>query len=129
MVHEKIFKLAIGREAKIIMNGYLLNNSVEIAIEFEFLLKDSHEKYFRDPIGVNHPRYWKLKRSDQEKSQLLQLQYSGISKKQLSSAIEEFKQLMGPGFTFSYKIKIEETIKGLKGIRVGAQNRRLLTVA
>ena len=129
MVHEKIFKLAVGREAKIVMKGYLLKNSMEIAIEFEFLLRDSHEKYFRDPIGVNHPRYWRLKRSDHEKSQLLQLEYSGISKKQLSAAIEEFKKLMGPGFTFSYNIKIEETIKSLKGIRVGALNRRLLTLA
>ena len=126
MIHEKIFNLSVDREAQIIVKGSTPNNSRQINIDFEFLIKDKNERYFRSPIGINHPQYWKLKKLTPEKSQLLQLQYSGLSRKQLNAAIREFKQLFGPGYIFNDSIKIEERIKSLKGIRVTAVNRRML---
>ena len=130
MIHEKTFDLAIDREAKIIVKGSLANNSKQVTIDFEFLIKDKNDKYFRSPIGINHPQYWKLKKFSPEKAQLLQLEYSGISRKQLNIALREFKQLVGHGYVFNDTIRIEERIKTLKGIRVTAVSRRVLaTVA
>jgi hypothetical protein len=129
MIHEKIFILAVDREAKIIVKGNVANNSKQINIDFEFLIKEKHDKYFRSPIGVNHPKYWKLRSLTPEKAQLMQLVYSGVSKKQLDTAIKEFKQFFGPGYIFSNGIKIEERLKTLKGIRLTDINRRLLMSA
>ena len=125
MVHEKIFNLAVDREAKVILKGGMPNISGQITIDFEFLIKEKNDRYFRSPIGENHPQYWKLKRLSPERAQLLQLEYSGLSKKQLNAAIKEFKQLAGLGYIFSDSIKIEENIKGLKGIRsnIGSRTR------
>jgi len=130
MIHEKTFALAVDREAKIIVKGNVPNNGRQVAIDFEFLIKDKNDRYFRSPIGINHPQYWKLKKLSSEKAQLLQLEYSGISRKQLNVALKEFKQLVGSSYIFNDSIRIEERIKTLKGIRVTAVNRRTLaTVA
>ena len=130
MIHEKTFDLAVDRSAKIIVKGSLSNNSRQVTIDFEFLIKDKNDRYFRSPIGLNHPQYWKLQKLTAEKAQLLQLEYSGISRKQLNVALREFKQQIGLGYVFSDSIRIEEKIKSLKGIRVTAVNRRMLaTVA
>ena len=129
MVHEKIFNLAVDREAKIIVQGNIPASSKQVNIDFEFLIKDKNDRYFRAPIGIYHPQYWKLKKLTPEKSQMLQLEYSGLSRKQLNIAIKEFKQVVGSGFVFNDTIRIETRIKGLKGIRTNTLSRRaLLTV-
>ena len=124
MIHEKIFSLSTDREAKIIIKGNIPGNSRLVTLDFEFLIKDKNDAYFRSPIGINHPQYWKLKRATPEKSQLLELEYSGISRKQLNLAIREFKQLIGIGYVFNDTIRIEERIKTLKGLRGNTVNRR-----
>lgn len=129
MVLEKIFHLSIGREAKIVVKGQVARSRSEIVIDYEFLIREKHDVDFREPIGPNHPQFWKLKKSTPERSQLLQLEYSGISRKQLKEVTREFKRLAGPGYTFRYQNEIEERTKYLKGIRVSAMNRRLLSVA
>ncbi|MGV3601007.1 MAG: hypothetical protein ACO1N1_07365 [Dyadobacter fermentans] len=129
MVLEKIFHLSVGREAKIVVKGQVARSRSEIVIDYEFLIREKHDTDFREPIGPNHPQYWKLKKSTPERSQLLQLEYSGISRKQLKEVTREFKRLAGPGYTFRYQNEIEERTKYLKGIRVSAMNRRLLSVA
>lgn len=129
MVHEKTFNLAIDREAKIIVQGNIPASSRLINIDFEFLIKDKNDPYFRAPIGIYHPQYWKLKKLNPERSQMLQLEYSGLSRKQLNVAIKEFKQVVGPGYAFNDTIRIETRIKGLKGIRTNALSRRSLLTA
>jgi hypothetical protein len=126
MIHEKTFTLAVDREAKIIVKGSATNNSKQINIDFEFLIKEKQDKFFRSPIGLNHPKYWKLQSLTPEKAQAMQLVYSGVSRKQLDMAIKEFKQFFGPGYVFSDTIKIEEKLKTLKGIKLTDINRRLL---
>lgn len=126
MTHEKTFILAVGREAKIILHGKIQRNGKEIEVGFEFLIKDSHDQYFHSPIGINHPQYWKLKKSTQEKAQLLQMEYSGVSRKQLNEAIREFRHFIGPGFNLKYNVKIQDRIKTLKGIRLSTGTRRML---
>ncbi|TDE11282.1 hypothetical protein [Dyadobacter psychrotolerans] len=126
MLLEKIFKLAENREAKIVIRGQHLRNSNTIDIDFEFLIKDSNETNYRPPIGLNHPQFWKLKKSTQEKSQLLQLEYSGVSRRQVRAAIDEFEQVFGQGCTVMHHFGIENRIKHLKGIRVSAWRKRLL---
>ncbi|MCF0069849.1 hypothetical protein LZD49_05155 [Dyadobacter sp. CY261] len=129
MILEKIFPLSVGREAKIVVGGQVVRNRNEIIIDYEFLIREKHDTDFRPPIGPNHPQYWKLKKSTAEKSQLLQLEYSGISRKQIKEVTREFKRLAGPGYIFRYQNEIEERTKYLKGIRVSALSRRLLSVA
>ena len=129
MVYEKIFNLAVDREAKVILRGGMPNMSGQITVDFEFLIKEKNDRYFRAPIGVNHPQYWKLKRLSPERAQLLQLEYSGLSKKQLNISIKEFKQLAGLGYVFNDAIKIEENIKGLKGMRSNVTGRARVLAA
>jgi hypothetical protein len=129
MILEKTFHLSVGREAKIVVRGQVARNRSEIVIDYEFLIREKHDTDFREPIGPNHPQYWKLKKSTPERSQLLQLEYSGISRKQIKEATREFKRLVGPGYTFRYQNEIEERTKYLKGIRVSAVSRRMLSVA
>ncbi len=129
MILEKTFHLSVGREAKIVVRGQVARSRKEIIIDYEFLIREKHDTDFREPIGSNHPQYWKLKKSTPERSQLLQLEYSGISRKQIKEATREFKRLAGPGYTFRYQNEIEERTKYLKGIRVSALSRRMLSVA
>jgi len=126
MIHEKTYILAVDREAKIVMKGSASNNSRQVQIDFEFLIKEKHDKFFRAPIGLNHPKYWKLQRLTPEKAQSLQLVYSGLSKKHLDDAVKEFKQLFGAGYVFSDAINISERLKTLRGIRLTDMSRRLL---
>ena len=101
----------------------------EIIIEYDFLIRYKHDTDFREPIGPNHPQYWKLKKSTPERAQLLQLEYSGISRKQIREVTREFKRAAGTGYTFRYQNEIDERTKYLKGIRVSALSRRMLSVA
>ncbi len=129
MILEKTFHLSVGREARIIARGQVARNRSEIIIEYEFLIRDKHDTDFREPIGPNHPQYWKLKKSTPERAQLLQLEYSGISRKQIREVTREFKRAAGAGYTFRYQNEIDERTKYLKGIRVSALSRRMLSVA
>ena len=126
---EKVFYLSVGRLARIVVHGRPGKRSNELLIDLEFSIKDNHDTSFRPPIGVNHPQYWKLKNADPAKSQKLQLEYSGISRKQLKEAIQEFQAKVGPGYTFVFNNQIETRVKNLKGIRVNALTRRMLSVA
>jgi hypothetical protein len=125
MIHEKLFKLTIDREAKVIVKGNVIGSG-QVVIDFEFLIKDKNDQYFHQPIGINHPQYWKLKRYPHAKGLLLQMQYSGLSKKQVNAALREFKQLAGINYTFSDAFGVEERTKGLKGIRSNGVTRRAM---
>ena len=118
MFYEKIYRLTLDREVKICLWGTPLKRHNEIFVKFEFLIKDSEENHFHAPIGPDHPKFWKLKGLDAEKVQLLQMEYCGISRKQLYKAMNEFNALAGPGFIVTYNVKIQERIKSLKGIRL-----------
>ena len=51
--------------------------------EIEVLIKEPKDEYFHPPIGITHPKYWKLKKLDSQQYKLLQIQYSGITEKQI----------------------------------------------
>jgi hypothetical protein len=125
MIHEKLFNLTTDRDAKVIVKGNITSAGA-VVIDFEFLIKDKNDRYFHPPIGINHPQYWKLKRFPHPKGLLLQMQYSGLSKKQVNTALREFKQLAGMNYEFSDAFGVEERAKGLKGIRSGGIVRRSL---
>ncbi|KAA0991357.1 hypothetical protein [Dyadobacter aurulentus] len=93
MIHEKIFHLKSGREVKIVVKGYFLNDNPQVNTEYEVLIKEPKEMFFRTPIGANHPQYWKMKRSTTQQAKLLMLEYSGISQRQVSLAITEFNKI------------------------------------
>ena len=127
MILEKAFYVGGGRAVKIIVQGGFTRNQNEMSIDFELLIKEKNDIDFRQPIGEYHPKYWKLKNSDSGRSQLLQLQYSGISRKQLTEAISAFKVQAGTGIHFSYKNHIDEKVRYLKGMRTSASSKRIST--
>jgi hypothetical protein len=94
MIHEKIFQLKGGREVKVIVKGFFLNDSPELSTEYEILIKEPKEKFFRSPIGINHPQYWKMKRSSTQQAKSLILEYSGVSQRQVNQAVSEFNKVL-----------------------------------
>ena len=128
MVHEKIFKLTVDREAKIIVKGSLISSG-QIVISYDFLVKEKNDHTFRAPIGADHPRYWKLKRLSNEKAILLQLVYSGLSKKQLNVALNEFKEKAGANYIFEDMLGVEKKVRNLKGIKALPLDTRMMASA
>lgn len=118
MFYEKIYKLTVDRDVKINLWGTPQKDDNGIWVNFEFLIKDSEENHFHVPIGPGHPKYWKLKGLDYEKAQLLQMEYCGVSRKQLYVAMQEFNALVGPEVKVIYNGVIRDRIKSLKGIRL-----------
>jgi hypothetical protein len=94
MIHEKIFQLKSGREVKIIVKGIFLHDNPQFNTEYEILIREPKEKYFRTPIGVNHPQYWKMKRSSTNQAKMLLLEYSGASQRQVNQALSEFNRIV-----------------------------------
>ncbi|WP_439558873.1 hypothetical protein [Dyadobacter sp.] len=94
MIHEKIFYLKSGREVKVVVKGYFLNDNPQFNTEYEVLIKEPKEKFFRTPIGTNHPQYWKMKRSTSQQAKMLLLEYSGISQRQVNQAVSEFNKVV-----------------------------------
>ena len=94
MIHEKIFKLKSGREVKVIVKGYFLHDNPQRSTEYDILIREPKEKYFRAPIGINHPQFWKLKRLSSQQAKLLVLEYSGISQRQVNQAVAEFNTVL-----------------------------------
>jgi hypothetical protein len=127
MVHEKIFKLTVDREAKIVVKGSLISSG-QVVIDYDFLVKEKNDHAFRAPIGADHPKYWKLKRLSNEKAILLQLVYSGLSKKQLNAALKEFKEKAGDDYVFEDTLVVEKKVRNLKGIKgLALENRTMAT--
>ncbi|GLU53849.1 hypothetical protein [Dyadobacter frigoris] len=94
MIHEKVFTLKNRREVKVIFKATYLPTTQKLKTDYEILIREPGEKLFREPIGISHPKYWKLQTVSKEQGRELILLYSGISHKQLQSAENEFNQLM-----------------------------------
>ena len=129
MIYEKVIKLAVNREVKIVVNGQNLNREKQITIELDFFIKDGSSELFHPLIGTDHPQYWKFKNYSSEKSQFLQFEYSGVSRNQLNDAIDAFRRQFGADYSFVFKADIGKRIKHLKGIRVSALSIRMLASA
>jgi hypothetical protein len=96
MTQEKTFTLRTGRSVKVIGKSRINQHQVQIDTEIEVLIKEPKEDDFRPPIGSTHPKYWKLKKLDSEKTRELQIEYSGISAKQIRKALNEFESRITP---------------------------------
>lgn len=96
MIHEKTFTLETGRSVKVIAKAQDIAGQAKVKPEIEVLIKEPRDENFRPPIGITHPKYWKLKKLDLQQSKILQIQYSGITDKQLRKAIREFDRLLAP---------------------------------
>ena len=92
MAHFKIITLQTGRTVKLTFDDTLRweEDGQKIIDQIQVAIRERNEETFHPPIGMNHPRYWKLKRSGAEQAARLQLAYSGLSGRQISSAIKEY---------------------------------------
>ncbi|SEJ32276.1 hypothetical protein SAMN04487995_4195 [Dyadobacter koreensis] len=93
MVHEKVFTLKNRREVKVIFKSIPNPITQKIKFEYEVLIREPGEKSFRIPIGVSHPKYWKLQKSTKEQANELILTYSGITRRHLLEVEREFNNL------------------------------------
>jgi hypothetical protein len=93
MTHEKIFVLETGRTVKVVVEGVLASDLSKVSIQVDVLIKDPKDEEFRAPIGLTHPKYWKLRGADREKASSLQIQYSGITSKHIRKAVREFDKM------------------------------------
>jgi len=92
MLHETILTLKTGRFVKVIACELIRGTNPEI--ELSVLIKDPNESQFRPSIGYSHPKYWKLKTLDPSQSKLLELEYAGISKKEINRVAKEFRSIL-----------------------------------
>lgn len=90
---EKTYVLSTGRAVKITTKPALPKEKPYNKIDLEVLIKEPKEEDFRPPIGKTHPQYWKLKKLSVEESKLIEIQYSGLSDKQIRNALREFEQI------------------------------------
>lgn len=90
MEFEKTVLLDSGRTVKIIAHEPSLEEKGDI--KFEVLIKEPQDEHFRPPIGLSHPKYWKLRKMDADKSILLKLCYSGLSEKQARLIVQELNR-------------------------------------
>lgn len=91
MTQEKTLTLPTGRCVKLITH---VGNPIKgEEIDIDILIKDPSDTDHRPPIGLSHPKYWKLKSMDAEKSKQMQIRTSGLIEKQLRSMVREFKRI------------------------------------
>lgn len=93
MTHEKIFILETGRKVRLITNGTLDDNLSKVTIEMNVSIKDYFDNDFRHPIGIRHPKYWKLKKMNPLQARMQQLKCSGLLKKHIQQALNEFESI------------------------------------
>lgn len=94
---EKTFQLPTGRIVKVLTKKSVATPTSYSDIELEVLIKEPKEDDFRPPIGITHPKYWKLKNLNKQDSQLIEIQYSGLSDKQVRNARKEFEKIISSG--------------------------------
>lgn len=94
MIHEKIFTLKSRREVKVTFTASYLPTNQELKTNYEILIREPGEKSFRTPIGISHPKYWKLQTVTEEQGRELILRYSGLSRKQIDLVEREFHQAL-----------------------------------
>lgn len=82
--------LRTGRSVKIMAQPIQSQDTFDMQVSV--LIKDPRELYFHPPIEISHPKYWKLRSLPAEKSRMLQIQYSGISNKEIRKALKEFNK-------------------------------------
>lgn len=95
MTHEKDVTLETGRAVKLIMRASKMEGESNANIEYDVLIKDPKDTGFHLPIENNHPKYWKIKSLNPEKSRMMQIEYSGIQDKQIRKALKEFREIIG----------------------------------
>ena len=92
MLHETILTLKTGRFVKVTACEMITGTDSEV--ELNVLIKDPNEAQFRPSIGYSHPKYWKLKTLDPSQRKLLELEYAGISKKEINRVAKEFRSIL-----------------------------------
>jgi len=94
MVHEKVITLKNRREVKVIFKSTEHPVTQKLKSEYEILIREPGEKSFRIPIGISHPKYWKLQKASKEQARELILMYSGLTRRHLLEVEREFNNLL-----------------------------------
>jgi hypothetical protein len=88
---EKTLLLPSGRSVKVTAMISSLLDPVNENISFDVMIRNPLETHFHPPIEQTHPKFWKLQRLAAAQQSILQLQYSGLSKRQIKNIISVLK--------------------------------------
>jgi hypothetical protein len=94
MDFEKEIILKSGRCVKVFANA--VQSHSRLAFELIVLVRDPGENTFYPPIGINHSKYWQLKRLNPQLAGILQLTHSGISDKDLKQILADIEDMITP---------------------------------
>lgn len=88
---EKILLLPSGRSVKLttLILTHFKPSGEDVSLNV--MIRDPLETHYHPPIEETHPRFWKLQRLAAAKQLVLQLQYSGLSKRQIKNIISGLK--------------------------------------
>ena len=86
---EQSFLLVTGRIVKLAAVYESKEIPVAASMKIEVLIKDETDTDFRPPIHLTHPKYWKLKSLNETRSREMQIQYSGLSIRQVRRFFRE----------------------------------------
>lgn len=92
MDFEREIILKSGRCVKIFANA--VQNHSRLAFELIVIVRDPGENTFHPPIGINHSKYWQLKRLNAQLAGMLQLRHSGISDKDLKQILADIEAMI-----------------------------------
>ena len=88
MATNKMFLLRNGR---IVMVTRAITAPMELLTPsgLDVSVKEPRDEFFHAPIGLAHPKYWKLKSLDPGRQRILQLKYSGLSKSEVGISLAD----------------------------------------
>ncbi|MEO6285367.1 MAG: hypothetical protein ABIN80_09415 [Dyadobacter sp.] len=90
LIREKVVLLRTGKMVKIVSRQLQDNDLHKTDNQVDVLVREQDQENFRPFLSISHPKYWKFINLNPRQSIILQLKYSGLSKKEIALVIEEF---------------------------------------
>ncbi|WP_159476725.1 hypothetical protein [Dyadobacter sp. 3J3] len=90
LLREKVVLLRTGKMVKIVRREHIETISQKTDNRVDVFVRELDQDTFSPFLNVSHPKYYKFINHLPRPSVILQLRYSGLSKKEIALIIEEF---------------------------------------
>ncbi|GGH26772.1 hypothetical protein GCM10007423_12010 [Dyadobacter endophyticus] len=94
MVHEKIFKVGVAREVKVIVKGFPSKDLKRVSKFFEIRVKEAGQALFQNPTGISLPVPQQIHKPDQKQLAGKVIALSGISETHIQVTVREFDRIL-----------------------------------
>ncbi len=95
MVHEKIFKIGMAKEVKIIVKGFPSSDLKGVSKFFEIRVREEGQTQFQNPTGISLPVPLQIQKLDQKQLAGKIMALSGISEIHVQATVTEFDMVLG----------------------------------